>query len=130
MITHRYARANNKYMKDHDVDDISSFIVNLDANNLYGHAMIQKLPFGKFEWYDFEKINESNRSYDSYKINNAFNKINEIKKTNKINESDKIYNAFYKINNLKDRKKMSHQQKDIPTNQNQTKTYESFTYTN
>jgi hypothetical protein len=108
MITHRYARANNKYMKDHDVDDISSFIVYLDANNLYGHAMIQKLPFGKFDWYDFEKINESNRSYDSYKINNAFNKINETKKTNKINESDKMYNAFYKINNLKDRKKMSH----------------------
>ncbi len=80
MITHRYARANNKYMKDHDVDDISSFIVYLDANNLYGHEMIQKLPFGKFEWYDFKKINESNRNYDSYKINNAFNKINETKK--------------------------------------------------
>ena len=41
-------------MKDHDVNDISSFIVYLDANNLYGHAMIQKLPYGKFEWYDFK----------------------------------------------------------------------------
>ncbi len=29
-----------------------NFILYLDANNLYGHAMSQHLPFGNFEWVD------------------------------------------------------------------------------
>lgn len=70
MISHRYARANNKYMKEYNVDDVSSYIVYLDANNLYGHAMIQKLPFGGFKWYDFGEINELNRKYLHHKFIN------------------------------------------------------------
>lgn len=53
MISHRYARANNKYMKEYKIDETTSYIVYLDANNLYGHAMIQKLPTGKFLWYSY-----------------------------------------------------------------------------
>lgn len=52
MISHRYAKANNKYMKNYDVNDISSYIIYLDANNLYGHAMIQKLPTGDLKWIE------------------------------------------------------------------------------
>ena len=49
-ITHRYALANNKFMKNYDPQKESSYIPYLDANNLYGWAMSQKLPTSNFKW--------------------------------------------------------------------------------
>ena len=54
-ISKRYATANNKYMKDFDESKPSSFIQYLDANNLYGWAMSQKLPTHGFKWIDVDK---------------------------------------------------------------------------
>ena len=54
-ISKRYASANNKYMKDFDESKPSSFIQYLDANNLYGWAMSQKLPTHGFKWIDVDK---------------------------------------------------------------------------
>ena len=34
--THKYAKVSNKYMTNYDENEESSFLENLDANNLYG----------------------------------------------------------------------------------------------
>ena len=49
---HRCANANNKYMKNYDKSIESSYRTYLDANNLYGWAMSQKLPGNGFMWYN------------------------------------------------------------------------------
>ena len=48
--THRYIKANNKYMKNYDKRIESSYLVYLDANNLHGRAMSKKLPVNCFKW--------------------------------------------------------------------------------
>ena len=49
-------KANNKYMKSYDAKKPSRFITYLDANNLYGWAMIQYLPYGRFKWMSKKEI--------------------------------------------------------------------------
>ena len=57
--THRYAKANNKYMKNYNKNIESSYIEYLDANNLHGWAMSQKLPTNCFRWVeDLSQFNE------------------------------------------------------------------------
>eukprot|EP01044_Picomonas_judraskeda_P004016 COSAG03_NODE_344_length_8812_cov_3.890049_4_plen_365_part_00 len=51
MISHRHAEANNPEMGDgYDETKEHSYISYLDANNLYGWAMVQPLPEGDFQW--------------------------------------------------------------------------------
>ena len=55
----RYAKANNKYMKNYDESKESSHIQHLDAINLHGWAISQKFPVNDFKWIeDTSKINE------------------------------------------------------------------------
>ena len=57
--THGYAKANNKYLKNYDKNNKSSYIEYLDANNLYGWEMSQKLPVNGFKWVkNLSKFNE------------------------------------------------------------------------
>ena len=60
---HRYAKANNQYMKNYNKDEESSYIQYLDANNLYDWAMSKKLPVNGFRWLDSDEINEINEEF-------------------------------------------------------------------
>ena len=64
---HRYNKANNKYMKNYDKSIDSSYLTYLDANNLHGWAMSQKLPVNGFMWYKY--VSEFNE--DSIKNSNG-----------------------------------------------------------
>ena len=63
---HRYAKANNKYMKNCDKSKEFSYIQYLDANNLYDAAMSEKLPINGPKWVnDISGINKKCvKSYD------------------------------------------------------------------
>ena len=47
---HRYAKANKKYMKNYDKNIETSYLMYLDASNLYRYRMSQKLPVSGFKW--------------------------------------------------------------------------------
>ena len=49
---HRYAKSNNKYMKNYNNNEESSYIQYLHANNLYSWVMSKKLPVNGFKWID------------------------------------------------------------------------------
>ena len=71
-----YAKPNNKYMKNYDKDIISSYLMYLDANNLYVWAMSQKLPVNGFKKVkNLSKFNEIFiRNYDKIAIRDIFSK--------------------------------------------------------
>ena len=73
MISNRHGRANNKFMKEQfDSSRPSKFVTYLDANNLYGWAMMKPLPVGNFHcmtgdelenWMEFPCVLEVDLEY-------------------------------------------------------------------
>ena len=63
-IAKRYSEANNKYMKNWDPTEPSSYIEYFDENTLYGWAM-SSYPYGGFKWlknadtFDVNSISEN-----------------------------------------------------------------------
>ena len=72
LATHRYAKANYKYMKSYDKGIESSYIQCLDANNLHGWGgMSQKLPVNDFKWVKQEELSKLNEYFiKNYDENN------------------------------------------------------------
>ena len=61
--THRYGKANKKYMSNHDKNEESSYLEYLHANNLLGLAMSQKLPVRNIKWIEKGDISKCNEAF-------------------------------------------------------------------
>ena len=61
-IAKRYAKANNKYMKNYHPTKLSKFKTYLDINNLYWWAMSSCLPYSGFKWL---------KNADNFDVNSA-----------------------------------------------------------
>ena len=57
-IAKRHSKANNKCMNCYDSSKESKYIIYLDANNLYGWAMSQYLPYSGFRWLGKKEISD------------------------------------------------------------------------
>jgi hypothetical protein len=55
-VMKRYVKANNKYLPDYNPSKPSTYLVYVDANNLYGQALSQPLPYKHLTWCDQEEI--------------------------------------------------------------------------
>ena len=67
-ISNRYAKANNPYMSNFISGLIKSYIVYLDANNLYGGAMSEKLPTHGFGWVEEKDLKNWRNIPGVYKV--------------------------------------------------------------
>ena len=63
---HRYAKANNKCIKNYNIDIEYLYLMYLDGSNLYGWGMFQILPVNCFKWMkNLSKFDEDfKKNYD------------------------------------------------------------------
>ena len=116
--THRYAKANNKYMKNYDKNIESSYIEYLDVNNLYGWAMSQKLPRNGFKWVKQKKLSEFNEDFiKNYDENSKKRYFLEVD----IDYPKELFNLHKDLPFLPERKKVEKVEKLICSIENEEK---------
>ena len=124
--THRYAKANNKYMKNYDKNNESSYIEYLDANNLYGWAMSQTLHTNDFRWVeDLSQFNEDfikkydENSYIGYFLEVDIDYPKELYNLHKdlpfVPERKKVEKFEKFICSIEDKKKICYSHKSFKT---------------
>ena len=77
-IAKRYAKANNKYMSDYDLEKASTFITYLNKNNLYGWSMSEHLLYEKFEWLENIDKFDVIENIDKFDVIFSINEKNDI----------------------------------------------------
>ena len=114
--THRYAKANNKYVTNYDKSIESSYIAYLDAKNLYGWAMSQKLPINGFEWVkNLSKFNEDFiKEYDEDSDIGYFLEVD-------VDYPKKLFNLHKDLTFLPERKKVEKVKKLICSKEDKEK---------
>ena len=101
---HRYAKANNKYMKKYNTNIESSYLMHLDANNLCGWAMSQKLPANDFKWVEKSRLSRFNDIFiKNYNENNDKGCFLEVD----IDYPKKLFNLHKDLPFLPERKKLN-----------------------
>ena len=105
--THRYAKANNKYMNNYDRKIDSSYIEYLDANNFYGWAMSQKLPVNGFNWVkNLFQFNESFiKNYEENSDIGYFFEV-DVEYPKRLFNLHKVYHFYLKEKSLKKSKNL------------------------
>ena len=116
-VTHSYAKANNKYIKNYDKNIESSYLVYLDAKNLYGWAMSQILPTDGFKWVkELTKFNEI--FIKNYYENSDKGYILEVH----VEYPKKLFNIYRDLPPFPERKKRGKRNKLVCTVQDKKKT--------
>ena len=73
MVSKRHAKANNPHTADYNSDKENNYIMYYDANNLYGWAMSQPLPYSGFKW-----LTQNDRKNAKFKRKNGKGWILEV----------------------------------------------------
>ena len=103
---HRYAKAISKYIKNYDKNIESSYLMYLDANNLFGWVISQRLPIYDFEW--MEQLPEfDERFIKNYDEKNDKWSILEVD----VEFRKSLFNLYCESSFLAERKKIGKTQK-------------------
>ena len=88
-------------MKDYDKNIESSYLMYLDANNLYGWAMSQRLPINGFDWME-QSSEFDERFIKNYDENNDKGYILKVE----VEYSKKLFNLHCDLSFLPEEKKI------------------------
>ena len=116
--THRYAKANNRYLKNYHKNIESSYIEYLAANNLHGWTMSQKLPVKDLKWVKQKKLSKFNedfvKNYDENSNKGYFLEVD-------IDYLKELFNLHNDLPFLPERKKVEKVEKLICSTENKEK---------